>query len=111
MNPKRSYPPEYDHTNHSIGYCVPGWNKRTISVCGDLSPVKGNWQQRDSGPSAKKLVYNNVIGADPDGECEDAEERRDEAREPVPTEGTSKDNEEVFVTGDPPAVALRWVGF
>lgn len=53
VDPNCSDPPEYDHTYHRIGYCVPRWNERTIGVCANLSPVKGDWQQRNSSPSAK----------------------------------------------------------
>ena len=44
MDPNCSDPPEYDATNQRIGYRVPRWNKRTIGVCGDLSPVESDWQ-------------------------------------------------------------------
>lgn len=110
MDTNCSDPPEYDYTNHGIGYCVPGRDKRTIGVCGDLSPIKGDWQQRDPSPSAKELVYHNVVGAYPDSECEDAEERRNEARKPVPAEGTNEDEKEILVSRDAPAVALCRVG-
>lgn len=110
MNPEGSDDPKQDDANHGIGYCVPWRDKRTVGVCGDLSPVKGDWNQRDSSPPPKKLVYHDVVGADPDDEREDTEEGRDEAGKPVPTEGTDKNDEEVFVTGDAPAVALGGVG-
>lgn len=44
MDANRSDPPEYNTTNQSIGNCVPRWDKRTIGVCGDLSPIEGDWQ-------------------------------------------------------------------
>ena len=110
MDPERCDPPEENYTYRSIGYCVPRRDKRTVGVGGNLSPVEGDWDQRDPSPPTKKLVHDNIVGSNPNGEREDAEERRDEAREPVPAERTGEDDEEVFVAGNGPSITLCWVG-
>ena len=110
MNSNRGEDEEYDHPNHRVTYCVPRWDKRAVGVCSYLGPVEGDGDQRDPSPATEELVYSDIVGTDPANKCKNAEERRDEAGEPVPTKGGEEDDEEVSVTGNTPAIALCRVG-
>ena len=109
MHAQRREPEEEHNADQSVGNSVPRRNKRAVSVCRYLSPIERNGQQRDARPPAEDLVDNNVIGTDPAREAEDAEERRDKARKPVPAEGTDEYDEKVSISRDRPAVRRGWV--
>ena len=102
---------EKDHSDQSVGYRVPWRDERAVCIGADLSPIKGDGNKRHASPSTKELIDDHIIRADPADEREDAEEGRDEAREPVPGEGAYKYIEEVSVSRDPPAVRLGRVCF
>ena len=77
-------PEENNHTNDGIGNGEPWRNQRTKNVSSNLGPVKRDRNQRETGPAAKELVQNNVIGSNECDESEDAQEWSNVARNPVP---------------------------
>ena len=97
LNTNSSDDEKQNHADKSVRDSMPGWDQGAVSIGADLCPVKGNWQERYTSPSSEKLVDNNVVGTNPAGKAEDTEERSDEARKPIPAEGSREYEKEVFV--------------
>ena len=106
MNANGSDDEEEDHSDQGIGYRVPWRDQRAVRVGADLRPIECDGDERHPSPATKELIDDDVIGTDPADKGKDAEEGRDEAREPVPGEGADEHIEEVSVSGDPPPMGL-----
>lgn len=102
-------PEPRNHTDQSVGNTEPGSDQGRKVETGDLSPVKGHGNQRQTGPSTKQLVDHRAIGSDPGhpGEC--TQEGGDKAGEPVPHERSYHSVQEKTVLSNAPTTGLGGV--
>lgn len=76
----------------------------------DDGPVERDGQETQSSVSTKDLVNNDVVRGDPAGEHEQLEELSNNLRNPLPAEGSSRDDEEEAVSTNLPAVGHGRIG-
>lgn len=98
-----------NHTDQSVGNTEPGGDQRRKVETGDLGPVKGDGNQRQTGPSTKQLVDDRIVGSDPSNPGESTQEGSDEAREPVPDERSNHGVQEKTVLSNDPSTRLGGV--
>jgi hypothetical protein len=127
VNSKSGDKDEDDSAQNHVGNGEPWEDQWASKESGDDSPIECNWNETEASDTAKDLVDHNIVGRDPAGESEVAQELSNVAYqeldlhdyiiengfvptwEPIPAEADGEDVQKPSVSTDRPSVSLAWV--